>query len=326
MQIAPIVTPPPGLKPDTVDVRPLTPQAAGTLPLATPDSSGRAFVSAASGLAAAPGGAAWAVSDEYGELARFAPLGTAGALHPGLPRAENKPDLESITLLPATGDAPGALLAVGSGSKKSGRDGGVLQPVDGQGVPVGKAQVVDFGPLFSHLRKALPDGLNVEGVAVRDAAAGAELLLFHRGMATNDPNRVLVVDAVRALGAMRDGRAVPADALRSQHVVQLGAMGGQPLGFSDARVLPDGTILFAASAEGASAGKDGAILGSAIGTLAADFALQSVRPLTGAARKVEGIELSQLLDPAATATSVTLVTDPDDPKLATEVLRVDLSS
>jgi hypothetical protein len=58
--------------------------------------------------------------------------------------------------------------------------------------------------------------------------------------------------------------------------------------------------------------------------LGADLTLQALRPLTGPARKVEGLELTRELDASAPATSFTLVTDPDDPATAAEVLTVDL--
>jgi hypothetical protein len=314
-----------------VDLRPIEPVVDGTLTLGAPDATGRTYVSAASGLAAGPGGTAWVVSDEYGELGRFDRLAAPGALLPGLPAQREKPDLEALTFVSAAllggSDAlAGAVLALGSGSKGSLRDRGLLQAVDALGQPSGPARVLDFHDLFAKLGKHVHGTLNIEGVAVRSATNGkdrAELLLFHRGVHGVGSSSVFVVDADEVFEAARAGKAMPSKALRSEHELDLGAIGDVPLAFSDADVLPDGRILFAASAERASKNStDGEVLGSAVGLLDAEFRLLAEHPLTGRARKVEGIELARNFDAAAGARQVTLVTDPDDPARATELLHV----
>ncbi|MCW2961659.1 MAG: hypothetical protein JWM90_2046 [Thermoleophilia bacterium] len=312
-----------------VDVRPLDPQLQGSLSLQSMDRDGRRFVSAASGLVAAPGAAAWVVSDEYGELVRFDQLNRAGALHAGVPFQKKKPDLEAITVVPSGVGGiggSGAVLAIASGSAPQGRDTGVLQAIDSTGRALGAPRTVNFGLLYDALAGGLPAQLNLEGAAVRGAGASAELLLFHRGHGVGNVNKVFILDAAEAIGAARQGKPVPTSALRSEHRVELGTLGGHPLGFSDARALPDGRILFSASAEGSSGSGDGAIIGSAVGFLNAQLGVESLRPLTGPPRKVEGIELARSIDPTASPTAVTLVTDPDDPAAGTEVLRVDLAT
>jgi hypothetical protein len=126
------------------------------------------------------------------------------------------------------------------------------------------------------------------------------------------------------LAALRAGTPVGAEVLLGHRTIELGTLGGERLGFADARALPDGRIAFVASAEGGDGVADGAIKGSVLGVLGADLTLQALRPLTGPARKVEGLELTRELDASAPATSFTLVTDPDDPATAAEVLTVDL--
>jgi hypothetical protein len=180
--------------------------------------------------------------------------------------------------------------------------------------------------LYDELRTRLPLGVNIEGLALRDGADGAELLLFHRGGLEGDVNTIFRLDAARAIDALRDGGKLHGDLVLGQTEVDLGTLHGARLAFSDAKLLDDGRIVFSASAEGNDdANGNGAILGSAIGILDANLAVQSLRPLDGPARKVEGIELTRRLDPAASPTSLTLVTDPDDPTLAAERLTVDLA-
>ncbi len=320
---APAITPPVRNAAPFVDTRPLDPTLSGHLALGTPDATGRMHVSAASGLATA-GGAAWVVSDEYGELARFDQLTTPGALLSGLSRQKKKPDLESLVRIPDATGGGSLLVAFGSGSARN-RGRALVQSVNAAGNTVGAPIAADLAPLFAALDERLPLQPNFEGLALRQGAQGAELLLFHRGKMVADVNTIFRLDAARTIAALRAGAAVPADVVLGQATVDLGMLGGERLGFADARTLADGRIAFIASAEGNDATGDGPIKGSVVGILDANFAVQALRPLTGPARKVEGLELTRELDPTAAATSFTLVTDPDDPTKAAEVLTVDLA-
>jgi len=320
---APLVALPAGAS--GVDVRPLAVRATGTLTLATPDQNGRAFLSAASGMVASQG-VAWMVSDELGELASFARVDAPGTLHPALERHQDKPDLESIALVPrgVGGLQSAALFAPGSGSNKH-RGRAALQLLDDGGMPSGLARTVDLSRLYAQLDTLLPKQPNIEGALVRGAGPLAELLLFHRGKQAGDVNTVFVLDANAVFGAAMAGLPAPESAIKSQHVIDLGMLGTERLGFADAHLLADGRIVFVASAEGNDANGDGAIIGSAVGILDAKLALTALRPLTGIPRKVEGLELTSALGEAkAGAMDLTLVTDPDDPTKSGEVLRVDL--
>lgn len=302
-----------------IDTRPISADPAGTLALQSRDAAGRTFVSAASGIAAV-GGKAWVVSDEYGELAHFEQVNRPGVLLPGLaPAGGGKPDLEAILRIPH-GDGQ-ALLALGSGSKAN-RNRAVLQPVDRTGVASERPREVDLSPLYAELGRRLKGQPNVEGAVWRGTpgARGAELLLFHRGQSRGETNTIFRLDGAAVLDALRGGRAIPASTVLDAQAMDLGRLNGEQLGFADARALPDGRIAFAASAEGSGAGSDGDIMGSVVGLLDARLQVTALRPLTGNLRKVEGIELASELDPSAPADRVVLVTDPDNPRLQTEVL------
>lgn len=300
----------------------LTPRPEGTLALAHRDRLGRDFMSAASGIAAV-GGRLWAVSDEYGELVSFDRTDAPGTTHPGLSARDKKPDLEAVTALPAAGGTPAMVVAFGSGSTKD-RNRAVVQDVTASGRALGSPREVDLLPLYRALAPHLPLGPNIEGLAYRDTAAGAELLLFHRGKLAGDRNTIFRLDAAAAADALRSGAPIPPSALRGTQVVELGSLGGARLGFADATTLPDGRIAFVASAEGSDSTSDGEIHGSAVGVLGANLGVQQLHPLTGPARKVEGIELASRVDATAPPSRFVLVTDPDDPKQPTERLVVDL--
>ena len=324
MQLPPVVhraAPPVRPVGPNVDTRPLQPTVVGRLALDAPDSSGRMHVSAASGLEAS-GGSAWIVSDEYGDLAWFADITKPGLLLPGVPTGKRRPDFESLVRMPRA-DGGDTLVAFGSGSKDD-RARVLVQDVDPDGDVAGPPVEGSVAPLFAAIDAVLPLQPNIEGLALRQGGAGAELLAFHRGKQAGDVNTIFRLDAARVLDALRAGRPVGADALLGHQSIELGTLGGERLGFADAEALPDGRIAFVASAEGGDGVGDGAIKGSVFGVLGADLALQSLRPLDGPARKVEGLEPTRELDPAASPTSFTLVTDPDDPAKAGEVLTVDV--
>jgi hypothetical protein len=143
------------------------------LTLAGATAAGRAqYLSAASGLVRS-GGELYVVADDEQYLARFGATGARpgrllrlfeGAL-PEAPRArkKRKADLEILLRLPAmTGCRHGALLALGSGSKKRRRRGALL-PLDAMGKVRGaRVRPVDAAPLYARLAREF-DELNLEG-------------------------------------------------------------------------------------------------------------------------------------------------------------------
>ena len=81
-------------------------------------------------------------------------------------RAEAKPDLEALSVLPPFAGAPfGGLLGLGSGSGP-GRDRGFYWELDAVGALAGEPAVIDLSPVYDLLREELGD-LNIEGAAVR---------------------------------------------------------------------------------------------------------------------------------------------------------------
>ena len=269
------------------------------------------FISAASGLVKVNSLLYVVADDEHhlglfsadpalpGELVRL--LG--GAL-PDQPkeRKRKKPDMETLMLLPAFAGYPqGALLAMGSGSKPN-RDRGVLLGLEASGRVGSATRLVDLGVLYDALRTEV-DELNIEGAVI----VGGRLVLLQRGN-KGSANALIACE----LGSFIDDLAANnAPRLRTSPDVRgiaLGDIDSVPLTFTDAAVLPDGNLLFAATAENTdNSFDDGPCAGSAIGIIDALGNLKSIERLD-TPHKVEGVAATTDAD----GIHLLLVTDADD--------------
>lgn len=180
----------------------------------------------------------------------------AGSL-PDEPRARKlaKPDLEALALLP-----DGRLLALGSGSAP-GRDRAAL--VSGEQVTE-----LDLGPLYGALRERF-DRLNIEGACV----LGDRLVLLTRRTGRQGRNALVRLDLAATMAVLAS-RRLDAGLVVDVLDVELGAVNGTPLGFTDAAPWGDG-LLFAAAAEVTDDPvEDGACAGCVIGWLDRDGAVR----------------------------------------------------
>lgn len=226
-----------------------------------------------------------------------------GALPDSKPdRKKQKPDFEALTLLPAYGDYPhGALLALGSGSRRNRRMGALLA-LDALGAVRGPPRVVDLSPLLAPLDDEFP-ALNIEGAVV----SGDELRLFQRGNKRNAGNAVIRFQLSALLDALSSGRpgAIKPSAIDP---FDLGQIDGIPFGFTDAAALPDGDMVFTAVAEDTDdAYDDGPCAGAAIGIAGSNGQLLCLRRLDRP-YKVEGVDARVDGD----VIRLLLVTDADD--------------
>jgi hypothetical protein len=226
-------------------------------------------------------------------------------------RKRAKPDFESLALVPpaVSGlDGP-ALLTLGSGSSER-RARGVLLPL------AGDKQVFDLAPLYATLSEMIPD-LNVEGVAL-----GPDVVrLVHRGNARLGRNAVIDLDARGFFAAIREGRAVPPQVLRSVRTVDLGSVQSVPLTFTDLAPDPRGGYFFTVSAEKTDRPyDDGLVLASGLGRMNAEGEVQEMR-LFDQPIKIEGVDAS--LNPDGTC-DVRLVSDVDDPNCPAQLFRATL--
>ena len=217
-------------------------------------------------------------------------------------RKKRKPDFEALTLLPAFGAYPhGALLALGSGSRRNRRMGALLG-LDERGAVRGSPHVVDFSPLLAPLGEQFP-ALNIEGAVV----SGGELRLFQRGNKRDAENAVIRFPLSALLDALDSGRAV-AIKPSAINLFDLGRVDGVPFCFTDAAALPDGAMVFTAIAEDTDDPyDDGPCAGAAIGILDNDGHLRGLRRLERPC-KVEGVDARVDGD----VIRLLLVTDADD--------------
>jgi hypothetical protein len=289
------------------------------LNLVAPDGSA-AYVSAASGLVAS-GDELYVIGDDERHLACFAASGEQPGsllrLFDGeLPdeagaRKRAKDDLEILLKIPVLpGFASGALLALGSGSRPN-RMRGALIPLDDNGRVRGDAVPIDATPLYQSLLREC-GALNLEGCWLQQR----RLRFLQRG---NQGRRNSIIDL---------DFDVLATALAHEHVladvkparileVDLGAIEGVRLGFTDACGLPDGRWLFSAVAEDtADAYADGGFVGAVVGCATADAGILWQRRLLPPL-KVEGIHVR--VDGAGLR--ILCVTDADDRQAPAQLLQ-----
>ena len=199
-------------------------------------------------------------------------------------RKRRKPDFEALTLLPAfNGYAHGAMLALGSGSRRRRRIGALLA-LDAKGAVLGPPRLIDLTGPYIRLKDRFAD-LNIEGATVVDDA----LVLLQRGNKGHRDNACIHFALAPILSALAAGDALYADNPIAVRSYDLGAVHGVPLSFTDAAALPGGEIVFSAIAEDTpNSYDDGPCIGAAAGVIACDG---EIRMLETLARpyKVEGI-------------------------------------
>jgi hypothetical protein len=297
-----------------------------TLTLSTPSHKHRnPHLSAASGLVQV-GDWLYVVADDENHLGLFARDGDSHgeliSLFSGdLPleleeRKAAKPDLEVLTLIPASKKYPeGALLALGSGSKEA-RHRGVIISFDSQG-ELGDAEIIDLARLYHEL-KAEIGKINIEGAVIIDK----DIILFQRGNKKNKLNATIrfPLKQFYQYTLTSDKKTKhKLDAIITPY--ELGEIAGVPLCFTDATTLPDGTIIFTAAAENTSdAYLDGQCMGSIIGVINNQSDLHSTIALDKII-KAEGVE-AQLVN---NKIHLLLVTDADDETAPAQVYAAELS-
>lgn len=273
---------------------------------------GLRHVSAASGLVCAHD-RAYVIADDEHHLAVLDDAHTHGRtlrlfkgdLPSGMkPRKKRKPDTETLALL-----SKDVLLTLGSGSRPQ-RCRGAWLALDGEGRPRRPARPVDLTPLYDPLREHFDD-LNIEGAFV----CGREFVLLQRGHAGSSPNASLHYALKGVLAWLFDGAQAPVAQHRRLH--RIGQVAAVPLCFTDGAALPGGRWLFSAVAEASNDSvADGACVGSAVGVMSARHEIEALHALPDK-QKIEGIAARSrrgLVD-------VCMVTDADDPRIVSRLLR-----
>jgi len=286
---------------------------------------GRTYLSAASGLVRV-GDQLYVVADDEHYLAVFdatspeAPGRLLRLFDGGLPaspkkRKAQKPDIESLTLLPAMPGCPsGALFGLGSGSRPN-RNSGVLLTLDSGGCVEGAVRHIDLMPLYAPLSSQFAE-LNVEGALV----VGDELLLLQRGNKGGSPNACIHLAWADVLPWLLGRSTAPVHASVVQRF-DLGQVDGIPLCFTDGAALPGGAWVFSAAAESVDDSyNDGLCVGASIGLVDANGTLRSMQALAPSF-KVEGI----VADLDGDELTLTMVTDADDAEIPSQLLSARMS-
>ena len=287
------------------------------LALSKAASAGRPLhLSAASGLVST-GRRLYVVADDELHLGVFhesdAGPGRLVRLFPGtLPhrkkaRKARKPDAEALTRLPPFAGCPhGALLALGSGSKRRRRRGALLA-LDANGAARGKARVLDLSGLYRTLGDHFAE-LNIEGAVV----SGNELTLLQRGNKRRNENAVVRLNLSAVLDALGSGPSIGPITPWEIQRFDLGDIDGVPFCFTDGAALPNGDLVFTAIAEDSdSSYDDGPCAGAAIGIASAHGRLRCLRRLARP-HKVEGVVATL----EGGVVRLLLVTDADDADVA----------
>ncbi len=290
---------------------------------------GQAHLSAASGLVRVRGKLYVVADDEHhlGVLDDCHHAATAAPLvallrlfdgdlpHGKGPRKAAKPDLEALTAVPPLPGCPhGALLALGSGSRPT-RETAVLLALDAAGAITGRSASIDVAALYSPLRARFAD-LNIEGAFM----ASGELHLLQRGNKGDRRSACVRFDWNQVVPWLLGQRSAPPQP-KAVQVIELGQLAGVPLGFTDGAALVGGGWVFCAVAEATrDSYHDGACAGSAVGVVSPDGALRQLVTLQGAP-KVEGLAARG----QGNEIVLSLVTDADDPKIASQLLQARLT-
>ena len=222
-------------------------------------------------------------------------------------RKRHKPDVEALAEL-----RDGRLLVLGSGSRSARMRGALVDPARDFAV-----QRLDLSPLLCALARSFPQ-LNIEGAAQVDE----RLWLLQRGNGRDGVNAVVELDLSAFLAGCAQDGAVAEACIRAIHRVELGAVEGVALGFTDAASHPAGGVLFSAVAEdSASTYHDGRCVASAVGWLGEGGVVRRFER-AAPAHKIEGIALARA---AGAETTLWLVCDPDDRRIQALLLSASIS-
>ena len=233
-------------------------------------------------------------------------------------------DLEACVAVEEPGGT--ILLAFGSGSSRKREHVLLVEGIDRGVVP--DVTLVPASRLYESLRQAPAfsgSELNLEGAL----QAGSRLRLYSRGNGAPidgilPVNAACSVDLPLLLAYLRnpdaDDPPVPEDIAR----YELGAIGGIPLGFTDAMPWRDAVLYSAAAEASPDAVCDGPVSGSAIGVIDADGSARWA-PITDVSGEALRVKVEGLVADPTSDFRLFVVLDADDPAAASELCTVELA-
>ncbi len=224
-----------------------------------------------------------------------------------------KADLEVLVSIAPDSRWPGfpngALLALGSGSKRGTREKGLLLTLAMDG-SIAALMPLDLSRWYAPLRLEFSD-LNIEGGLV----SGNAFRLLQRAN-TGDPRNACIEYGWPALMQWFTGELAEPPPVARIALIDLGAVDGVPLGVTDAAAVSDDLWAVSAAAENTdNSFADGPCLASTIALIDNAYQVVAQYALAGAP-KVEGLVATV----AAGRVSFVMVTDSDNPAVASQML------
>jgi hypothetical protein len=224
-----------------------------------------------------------------------------------------KADLEVLVSIAPDSRWPGfpdgALLALGSGSKRGTREKGLLLTLGSDG-SIAASRPLDLSHWYEPLRLEFAD-LNIEGGMV----SGNTFRLLQRANTGDPRNACIEYDWPDLMQWLIGVRAEPPPVALIV-LIDLGAVDGVPLGVTDAAAVTDELWAVSAAAENTdNSFVDGPCLASAIALIDNAHQVVAQYELAGAP-KVEGLVATV----AAGRVNFVMVTDSDNPAVASQML------
>ena len=202
----------------------------------------------------------------------------------------------------------GALLALGSGSRRTTRERGVLMTLDSQGA-IAAIKPLELSEWYASLRADFAD-LNIEGALV----SGASFRLMHRAN-RGDPRNGCIEYCWPDLMQWLTGQAKEPPPVLRISFIDLGAVDGVPLGITDAAAVTDEVWAVSAVAENTdNSFADGPCLASVIALLDGEHRVLARHELADSP-KVEGLVATT----RAGVVNFAMVTDADNPEVASQM-------
>ncbi|MBI4815546.1 MAG: pyruvate kinase [Deltaproteobacteria bacterium] len=247
------------------------------------------------------------------------PVGLLGrATGPDAPMSKaSKPDFEAGVTLARDGVERAILFGSGSTPLR-------MRVATLEGEPP-RSKVVSLDTMYLAAMDVLgvdQKSLNLEAACVLPNA----VRFFQRGNSSAGVNATFDVPTDRLIEAIDKRGPIAKSDLTNVRRYELGTLAGVALGFSGAATLPDGRVLFAASAEDSpNTVDDGKCEGSVVGLMDQAQRIVATWAIPGAAFKLEGLAVEGVAnDQGRSRVTLVGVTDSDDASTASELVRFSL--
>ena len=218
-------------------------------------------------------------------------------------RKKQKPDWESLCLLPAKGPFSEGLLAVPSGSTAHRTLGSYIALKNGI---LTKPRTIDFSNIYRALTSEFSE-LNIEGSVVENS----KMTIFQRGNGLNNQSGFIELDLDGLYQDILNSGVLSETRILNSKKIDLGLLHGNSLGFTDACFIgPDERYFLAVAENSPNTYEDGEYQGAVLGCLNKLGQITSMQELD-CPFKPEGLWIESQQDKK----NIFIVTDADDRKV-----------